>query len=270
MNRVSLLVVILAVAWGIWQGTQGLRDQKILQEVRPHLTACVDAGNDENLAGVAEKGLQDVQNLLDYPNYTYATTFHDVNVTSTKIKGDSPDFALGGRSLFRVDLPLGRSAEDLYQFLISKEGYLLLDPDSDPNDFDQPLRPPIMQGSTRKIQLEYAHLPMPGIASDRDHVLVNVHDHPSRTFLSLTVNAPDLVRGLCGYGRAFPQKGPEGRIRMALFAAYRVTPLTHTTCMLTAMHWIDFLGWVPGTLSDIISAGYFRDFLERFQQAFPL
>lgn len=63
-------------------------------------------------------------------------------------------------------------AEDLYQQIIAKEGYALLDPLSDPDDFDKPILGPFDLGSdgapgdgvstgneaSRIVQLEYAVL----------------------------------------------------------------------------------------------------------------
>jgi hypothetical protein len=106
-----------------------------------------------------------------------------VDVHSAAVRGASPRFLRAGRRLLRAAVPVARGADEFYRLLISKEGYTLLDPDANPDDFDRPLVPAFeWAGHEGKAQLEYAHLAMPGLLRDRDYVILNAFDARSRTF----------------------------------------------------------------------------------------
>ena len=214
-----------------------------------------------------------------YKTLQHPSTNLTISLKATTVQGPTPTYAKNGMLLSFAEIPVHCGAHDFYNFLVSKEGYVLLDPDANPDDFDQPILGPF-EGwkSSSKLQLEYANLALPGagcVMSSRDYVILNGHDATTKTFYSVSVQTD--VEGYqgasdyCESGKTIPSR--DGRVRMAFWAAYRVVPSADdsysSSSTLVVAQWIDLCGWIPKLLLNSSQHVWFEGLVKRLEEKFP-
>uniref|UniRef100_A0A7S2GV07 START domain-containing protein n=1 Tax=Helicotheca tamesis TaxID=374047 RepID=A0A7S2GV07_9STRA len=183
--------------------------------------------------------------------------------------------------LVRASIPLyGISVEEMYKFLISKEGYMFIDPDADPDDFGRALMGPYewkerSEGSN--ISVEYSSLKMPCPLSNRDYVVLNAFDKTSRSFLSASCYSPSVSKTASPYDEA-PQSSAgccSGPVRVAFYGAYSVGEAEaaqsseEECCVLKVVQYVDINGWTMSSLNKHANVFWFKTFIKRAQERYP-
>lgn len=172
-------------------------------------------------------------------------------------------------SLTRAIIPLeGIQPDDLYRFLISKEGYVFIDPDADPDEFGKPILGPYEWEGAGKLQVEYAKMDLPFPLSKRDYVVLNGFHDASRTFLSVSCTSTAVDKQILR-----EHKTKEDKIRMAIFGTYTALPPDkkdhpHASCVLRVEQYVDMQGWMSWA-SNKANVTWFQKFVERAQKEFP-
>jgi hypothetical protein len=182
---------------------------------------------------VLKRAMSDVDKMMEQQtSFKNEKIFLGVQVSSSAVVGPTPLFAKRGIRIAYASIPVRETAENFYRFLISKEGYQLIDPNSDSKDFGVPVKGygPWKLTSGGHCQVEYAYMPlMPAwmpitLLKPRDYVVLNGFDNSSKTFYSMSVQAAtDEKSGSSIYeAEGVAKDGPKGRVRMAFFSAMRV------------------------------------------------
>lgn len=190
------------------------------------------------------------------------------------------------------------ASQQLYEFLISKEGYIFLDPDANPDNFNQPLLGPFEWNTTTtregggrdgdgsstttggKAQVEYASLTLPCPFTTRDFIILNAVDGASKTFLSTSCYSSQLlIPGKSPYDYEHDSdhsmtttptavSSADGNIRMAISGIYTVTEKDGQV-LLEVAQFIDLNGWTSTAFNNFANTTWFKAFIPRAQTKFP-
>jgi hypothetical protein len=208
--------------------------------------------------------------------WTTGAPVNGVEIQTASVQGDSPMLKSGPKvQLQRAVIPVGGiSADQLYGFLISKEGYTFLDPDANSDDFNRPLLGPFewntSKDATGKAQVEYASLPLPYPVSTRDYIILNAFDGASKTFLSTSCYSSQLKSGESPYedDSTTAVASADGKIRMAFSGVYTVSE-KDGQLLLEVAQYVDMNGWIPSVFSNFANTAWFKAFILRAQTKFP-
>lgn len=162
---------------------------------------------------------------------------------------------------------LGISADDFFDFLTSVDGYMFLDPMSNPSHFDHPIFGPFQQhdDGKSKIQVEYAVMNK----LHRDFVVLNVHDYERRRFLCGSV-LHSLRPGSSGFNGDPVRASTWGRSRVTNLSAFEVLPVGDNQCVFRAYQWCALNGWFPSEISAVGNSRYMKQLLQRANERFPV
>jgi hypothetical protein len=196
----------------------------------PYIPVGLPVKNEQDAIDVLRRAVSDVDKMMEQrASFKNEKIFSGVQVSSSAVVGPTPMFAKRGIRLVYAPIPVRETAEKFYDFLITSEGYQLIDPNSDPKDFGVPVKGcgpwELMSGgySIPKFQVEYAHMNL-HLPSERDYVVLNGFDDGNKTFYSMSVQAAtDEIPGSSIYeAEGVANDGPKGRVRTAFFSALRV------------------------------------------------
>ena len=201
---------------------------------------------------------------------------HDVSIETAQVTGDKDIIPSRGIKIARCSIPIGGevTAKEFYEFLISKEGCIFLDPHSDPEDFGvSRLGPFDSKNGTLKAQVELSTLNIPsGCIAKRDFVILNVFDSESRTFVSGSCFSPQICGGKSPYDdedSSIVESGPGGSIRMAMMNTYNVSEKDGQVFLNTASFG-DLNGWFPVSIANMMFPAYYTQLTERAMEKYPL
>ena len=241
-----------------------------------------ECADEESCLEFAEKNLEVAESIFssDSSKWEQKQVLPSVVLESTKATGPQRRLKASKSNLFRMRLRLyGKTPEEMYDFLSSKEGYKFLDPDANEEDFDQALLGPFdwarsSSGAKGRTQVEYAALDLPFPMKNRDYIILNSFDAESKTFLSASCSSPQLMKGASPIDlpgqKARTSKN--GRIRLTFMGAYRaeVDREEPNGCYLHVAQYADINGWVPSSMGNFAMKAWFPAFakraLERFKQ----
>ena len=172
-----------------------------------------------------------------------------------------------------IDIEVGASTSDFYSFLVSKEGYQFLDPDSDAVDFDKPILGPFALYDEKydqrsKCQLEYARLSTQSLR--RDVVVLNVIDFLKRRFLCVSATYSQIP-GNSGVNQGenrVPSK--HGLMRMPILTFYEVQPISSKTCSLRVFQWLELGGNYASFISKFGNKDCLTKLQNRIKKRFPM
>jgi hypothetical protein len=199
----------------------------------PYIPVGLPVKNEQDAINVLKRAMSDVDKMMEQQtSFKNEKIFSGVQVSSSAVVGPTTTFEERGIMLAYAPIPVRETAENFYRFLISKEGYKLIDPKSDPEDFGVPVKGygPWKLTSGGYCQVEYASMPlMPSwmpipLLKSRDYVVLNGFDDSNKTFYSMSVQAAtDEFPGSSIYeAEGVAKDGPNGCVRMAFFSAMRV------------------------------------------------
>jgi hypothetical protein len=203
---------------------------------------------------------QQLDNDVQSWNTAYPASEDKVNVYS--IQNASSNIPL-----FGFKTRVGLSANALFEFITSLEGYIFLDPLSDPADFNQPILGPFMlskNDAKSKMQIEYAAMNL----LIRDFLVLNVHDYSKRQFFSTSVRYSGRP-GSSGFN-GDPIEKSGSRTRVTNLSAYTVTPINESECLFQVYQFTALNGWFPPAMSSFGTKNYVKQLLERVQETFPI
>lgn len=152
-------------------------------------------------------------------------------------------------------------AHIMFESLRTVEGYKLLDPDSDPEDFNKPIWGPfpIKTGGNKKseAQGEYAYVEPSMFLSPREFVVANMFDYTTLRFYSKSVLLPEECPGCTDFSGSAIRNTKTGRIRLPFFSCYmaepipKADPMDKPTCYFSLVFWADMQGWLGGASESI-------------------
>ena len=205
--------------------------------------------------------------------FKHEKTFYGVPVSSLAVKGPTPTIEKEGKRMVYAPIPVNDDADSFYNFLISKEGYKMIDPKSNTKSFDKPITNDLQWTSETEsfsgtLQVEYANMkvfPIPWVGPrPRDYIVVNGKDDKHKTFYSFSVKAAaDINKGSNIYeDPPKTQNGPGDTVRMAIFSAFRVVSVSESCCTLHYFQWMDLLQNLS-PVSDYGNITSYKSFIQR-------
>ena len=208
--------------------------------------------------------------------WTLGALVNEVEIQTASVQGDSQMLKNGPNiQLMRAVIPVGGiSANQLYDFLISREGYVFLDPDANPDNFNEPFVGPFEWNTSKdtagKVQVEYASMKLPWPLSTRDYIILNAFDGASKTFLSASCYSSQLNSGKSPYDddSTTAVASANGEIRMAMSGVYAVSEKDGRV-VLEVAQFVDMNGWTPSVFNNFANAAWFKTFIPRAQTKFP-
>jgi len=203
------------------------------------------------------------QNVREKPNISM---LDDFLVESTELAGPYGRFGL---RLFRGRCTVPFPAKPLYDFLVTPEGYIAIDPLSSPEDYDNAVEKfswPDRPGA--KLQIEFFEMKFPRILGfglrDREGLVLNVHDPVEMAFLSKTVLHSSLPGGSRYQDSQPVDRGRRKRCRRAATSSsIQVLPLNKTHSILRNLLFWDFCGGLPPKVSNAMMAASFERKFQR-------
>jgi len=190
----------------------------------------------------------------------------DVESGDWKLEHDKDGIELWSRpvedrlgKMTRTEVGLAADAEDIFQLMISKAGFEIIDPGTK-NHHAPPIESLPWSGSG-PVECVLACAPSPGFPlSDREFVVCNMFDeHPSGTelplFVSKSIDHP-----------SHPRKASKA-VRALNTFALQVVPVEAGECKLCMLNYADFGGWFPTFLMDMIDTKIFmQQLIERLRK----
>jgi hypothetical protein len=235
------------------------------------------AVKDEQAAMETMKGAVAVMDTLMQLRTTFKQEipWFGIPLSSFPVRGPTPILEKRGIRMLYAPIPVGETADAFYKFLISEEGYKMIDQNANPKDFDTPVKGlgpwHLSDGEydIPKFQVEYASMNIP----PRDYVVLNGFDEGNKTFLSFSVQAAtDTIPGSNVYeAEGVTKPGKNGKVRMAIFSALRVEADKENPnrCILHYFQWLDLLGNLSFASFPGNWVGY-TQFIGRVQKKFPV
>uniref|UniRef100_A0A7S2V840 START domain-containing protein n=1 Tax=Fibrocapsa japonica TaxID=94617 RepID=A0A7S2V840_9STRA len=228
----------------------------------------------EELLQTSREHLSDDTNI----EWNELSTVQGVTIEGAEVTGDRGPLKDPSNSnqLIRASITLGGiTSQKMYEFLISKEGYIFIDPDADPNDFGKALMGPYEWGPNSMAQVEQAYLKLPFPLANRDYIVLNAFSGLSRSFLSASCYSPSLSTETSAYEDCTQKKSSFcGTVRMAFYGVYSVVDDENSSrgnsCILKVAQYVDMNGWTPKTMNRGANISWFKSFIHRAQERFPL
>jgi hypothetical protein len=223
----------------------------------------------------ADTAVQEALDIWSEPqsNWQVLTLTNDTDTTSTDTSSSlslvvegrritEGPFASSGVLLTRANgiLPAnnGYSADDVFRFLTSVEGFVVIDPFSDPDDFSKYVEryPGWREGPNAKLEVADAALHLPPPMSERRFVVLNAMDPTSRIFVSKSVLHKDRPGASVFFDKdddEFPKPSEDGGrvVRVINSFAVQVHPLENGRLSVQMINFIadgmihsSFVNWV--------------------------
>mmetsp|Transcript_54181 Transcript_54181/g.171951 ORF Transcript_54181/g.171951 Transcript_54181/m.171951 type:complete len:298 (-) Transcript_54181:330-1223(-) len=223
-----------------WSGDE--REELIGEEM-------VDAKHPDTVKALAERMFTEASRIMSSSSgWTTTLEGEGVVVEAKKVSGV---FESSGCLLTRAGCRIDKySAAEVFALLTSVEGYSIIDPGSDPEDFKTPgALGKVDWGPGRRLELDRAYA-MKGTSlfKPREFCVLNAIDPSRAVFASKSI----LVKDMPG-GSAFSSAGapPNGNVRaLNTFAAHCI-PNGTGGCTLVIVNWIQMFG--EGRVADALT-----------------
>lgn len=189
----------------------------------------------------------------------------DFLVESAELEGPFGQFGL---RIYRGRCTVPFPAKALYDFLVTPEGYVAIDPLSSPEDYDKAVEKfswPERPGA--KLQIEFFEMKFPRILGlfglrNREGLVLNIHDPKEMAFLSKTVTHSAVPGGSRYQDNQPVDIGSRKKCRRAATSSsIQVVPVNKTHSILRNLLFWDFCGgFSPSISNKAMEASFERKF----------
>jgi hypothetical protein len=243
----------------------------------PEIPVGVAVKDGQDAMETMKRAVADMEILMQQrTTFKLEIPYSGIPLSSSPVRGPTPILEKRGIRMVYAPIPVGETADAFYKFLISEDGYIMIDPTADKKDFNKPVLGPWLLSDPEydipTIQVEYASMGIP-VLSNRDYVVLNGFDEGNKTFLSFSVQAAtDKFPGSNVYeAEGKEEPGCNGNVRMAIFSALRVEADKENPnrCTVHYFQWLDLLGNLSPASFPGNWFGY-TQFINRVQKKFPV
>lgn len=207
--------------------------------------------NGENFA---DEIFKEAQHLFSSSNWKIEYENKNIIIESKNITGPLANGILLGRSSFIIK----GNAQKLFSYLVSSEGYALIDPACNPKDHK---KPPLETYKSEKYRLEAAvansNIPFLGKIN---FVVFNAIDYNNFLFVSKSIIHPKLPGG-SKYSKYYNK---DDKITRGLNTfAIQLKQVSQDNIQINILNYIDLCGKTNSKINNIINIKFFFKFLTK-------
>ncbi len=191
----------------------------------------------------AERMMQEAERMWNSRGWRVESMADGVVVESKQVSGV---FESANILVMRSDGEINSHYQDVFEFLISPEGYAVLDPVSKPEDHQLPLLETYTWRENTRLEAATARAKIP-FMEEVDFVVLNAIDYSTCIFVSKSI-IHDSIPGGSKYSSEPPVSG--SKIRALNTFAVKVEPIDENKCRLQFINYVDMGIDIPSFIYD--------------------